>query len=374
MDRESIQPEMASVSEWNMQTHTIRGTSRAGLGIVQPSVSPGPDRDKRNSRNVSASVSAIIVNYNGGEHLRACLRSLSAQTHSLTNVFVVDNASTDGSLDTIEAGSQCEIIRLDENTGFSSACNRASAITADSEWLLLLNPDAILDPKWLENMLMAAGTYPDCAMFACRLIQNGNRNLLDGAGDVFHVSGAHWRRGHGRVAHRRYKEAEEVFSPCAAAALYKHDAFHQVGGFDESFFCYGEDVDLAFRMRMQGHYCMYVPEAVAYHAGSACTSRRSDFAVYHGHRNLVWVYFKNMPKTLLFLYLPQHLIWNLVSVVWFTLRGQGRMIIRAKWDAIKALPRICHERCKVQSQRKVKMRDLWAAMHRGILQAYFGRH
>jgi len=325
-------------------------------------------------RDAHPSVAAVIVNFNGGSYLLSCIRSLSAQTYPLTKIFVVDNASTDPSLATIKQELHCEIVQLGQNTGFAAASNHAAALAENCEWLVMLNPDAVLEPDWLEKMLEAVGKQPDCALFASRLLQHDERELLDGAGDAFHVSGAHWRRGHGKVAEGQYVAAEEVFSPCAAAALYHREVFLEADGFDETFFCYGEDVDLAFRLRMMGHHCMYVPEAVAHHVGSACTCRRSDFAIYHGHRNLVWVYFKNMPAPLLFLYLPQHLFWNLASIVWFTILGQGRVIIRAKWDAIKALPRVLRERRTVQARRMVSLRKLLGAMDRGMLRAYLGRH
>ena len=111
------------------------------------------------------------------------------------------------------------------------------------------------------------------------------------------MSGWAWQRGHGQRIGRvdDPEAAEEVFAPCAAAALYQRDAFQEVGGFDESYFCYFEDIDLGFRLRLAGHRCLYVPQAVALHLGAATAGRESDFAVYHAHRNLVWTYVKNMP-------------------------------------------------------------------------------
>jgi GT2 family glycosyltransferase len=340
-----------------------------GLGKIEPQSREGMSAPGRCS--VLASVAAVIVNYNGGPFLQACMRSLSAQSHPLTKVFVVDNASIDNSLATIEHEPCCEIVRLNQNAGFAVASNRAVALAEGCEWLLMLNPDATLEPDWLERMLEAAAKHSDCAMLASRLLQHEHRNLLDGAGDVFHVSGAHWRRGHGQIDKGQFMADEEVFSPCAAAALYRRDVFLAVGGFDEAFFCYGEDVDLAFRLRLMGERCMYVPHAIARHVGSASSGRNSDFAVYHGHRNLVWLYLKNMPGLLLFLYLPQHLIWNLVSILWFVLRGQSATILRAKRDALRSLPRVLRERRRVQSQRKVGCRALLRVMGRGFLRPYF---
>src|SRR6185436_15150615 len=135
-------------------------------------------------------------------------------------------------------------------------------------------------------LLEAAAAEPAFACFASELRMAGDPRLLDGAGDVYHVSGLSWRRGHQRPLSGLGTERREVFSPCAAAALYRRDVLAAVGGFDESLFCYFEDIDLGFRLRLEGHRCLYVPGAVVHHVGSALSGRRSAFTVYHGHRNL----------------------------------------------------------------------------------------
>jgi GT2 family glycosyltransferase len=136
----------------------------------------------------------------------------------------------------------------------------------------------------------------------------------------------------------------EVFSACAAAALYRRDAVLAAGGFDESFFCYFEDVDLGYRLRLAGHRVWHVPRAHARHIGGASTRPGSDFALYHGHRNLVWSYFRNTPRSLLWRTLPQHLLWNLATVLWFAFRGRGLVMLRSKRDALLGLPRVLRER------------------------------
>jgi GT2 family glycosyltransferase len=153
-----------------------------------------------------------------------------------------------------------------------------------------------------------------------------------------------------------------VFSACAAAALYRRDAFEAVGGFDEDFFCYLEDVDLGFRLRLAGHRCTYVPDAVVHHVGSATTVKDSDFAVYHGHRNLVWAYVKNMPGRLFWLFLPQHIAANLYIVVRYAIEGRWRVVMKAKWDAIQGIPRMWKKRRAIQAQRIASIAKIRAAM------------
>ena len=144
----------------------------------------------------------------------------------------------------------------------------------------------------------------------------------------------------------------EVFAPCAAAALYRRAAFEEIGGFDERFFCYFEDVDLGFRLRLRGYRCLYVPDAIVRHVSSALSGYRSDFAVYHGERNAVWTFVKNMPGPLFWLYLPQHLALNVAALFYYPWRGQGRVVWRAKRDAILGLPAALRERRAVQQRRR----------------------
>jgi GT2 family glycosyltransferase len=121
---------------------------------------------------------------------------------------------------------------------------------------------------------------------------------LDGAGDEYHVSGLAWRRFYNHLANGYGLKPEEVFGACAAAAMYRREDFLKIGGFDEDYFSYFEDVDLSFRLRLAGGRCLYVPDAIVHHVGSASTGKLSDFVVYYGHRNLVWTFFKDMPGTL----------------------------------------------------------------------------
>ncbi len=246
--------------------------------------------------------------------------------------MVLDNASTDDSASAATAvlSFPTKLIRAPTNLGFAAGVNRAVREAPPTRWLTLLNPDAFPEPDWLEQLMSATQRHPDCASFASRQVMADQPDLLDGAGDVYHTSGLAWRAGHGRPVPTDPEPEREVFSACAAAALYRRDIFEALGGLDEDFFCYMEDVDLGFRLRLAGWGCKYIPTAVVHHVGSATSGRRSHFTTYHGHRNLVWVFFKNMPGALLWLYLPQHLLLNLMECCVFLARGQGRTILRGE--------------------------------------------
>ena len=295
----------------------------------------------------------MIVNWNGGSLLARCLEAVRAQTLPAAEILVVDNDSQDGSADRIEERYPgVTVLRPGRNLGFAAANNLAAA-GARAEWLALLNPDAFPERDWLERLAAAARQHPEHTFFASRLVSERDPETLDGTGDLYNATGLAWRRDHGRRAARGTDVAGDVFSACAAAALYRRDAFLAAGGFDESYFCFFEDVDLAFRLRLAGHRCRYVPDAVVRHVGSAVTRKGSDFAIYHGHRNLVWTYAKDMPWPLLLAYLPAHLMVNLGSLAYFAVRGRGRAILRAKRDALRALPEVLRRRRAVQARARI---------------------
>jgi GT2 family glycosyltransferase len=212
-------------------------------------------------------------------------------------------------------------------------------------------------------LVQAARECPGTAALGSLQLMSENRATIDGAGDCYHISGLFWRAAHGRSLAATKLEAREIFSPCAAAALYRKAAVDEIGGFDEAFFCYGEDVDLGFRLRLAGWKSMLVPDAVVRHVGSASSGgQRSQFASYHGHRNMVWVYMKNMPGLLFWLFLPLHILANIASVAVLTLRGQGKVAWRAKRDAIKGLPKMWKKRKAIQAKRVSSLWDILRAL------------
>ena len=316
-------------------------------------------------------VAVVIVNWHAEALLEAALSALERQTLAPRRVIVADNGSdTELPLARYTRGA-LSVIRMPGNKGFAAANNRAVQEAADCEWIALLNPDAIPQDDWLERLLEATCRHPEISAFGSRQLMGADHSRLDGLGDVYHVSGAAWRDGHGGPASDHPGHDGEIFAPCAAAALYRRDALLEAGGFDEDFFCYFEDVDLGFRLRLLGHRSRLVPEAVVYHLGGATSGgRKSDFSVYHGQRNLVWSYFKNMPWPYFLLYLPQHLMFNLASVLLFILRGQGGVILRAKWSALRGLPRMLGKRRLIQAHRRASARAVRAAMCAGWLAPY----
>lgn len=317
---------------------------------------------------MTQTISVIIVNWNGAGVLPRCLSALSAQTRPPDEIILADNASRDDSVAWVRAHHpNVRLIELDQNLGFAAA-NNLAAKASTSEWLALLNPDAFPEPGWLAAFAGAIRAHPDIISFTGLLTDAENPGVLDGSGDLYHSSGLAWRRSHGAAddAVARARMQAPIFSACGASALYRRDAFLEIGGFDEDFFCYLEDVDLGFRLLLQGHECRLVPTAVARHVGSATTGRRSPFSIYHGHRNLTWAYLKNMPGILFWLYLPQHLAMSLVALAWYTLKGRGGTIWKAKLDALRGVPAQLKKRRRIQRQRTISSGELRRYLVRGI--------
>ncbi len=333
------------------------------------------DRNTKFKRSYSflhrtfAPVSIIIVNWNANFYLERCIQSVIRQTILPVEIIVFDNDSTDNSVKRVaEKFPNVRIIESKNNFGFSKANNIAvKESSSKSEWIIFLNPDAFPEPNWVENLLNAANANPCVSIFASCLLNATSPSVVDGVGDEYHVSGIVWRSGHGMKKNSTVMISREIFSPCAAAAMFKKTDFIDAGGFDEDFFCFVEDVDLGFRMRLLGHKCLFVPDAVALHVGSAVTGKNSEFAIYHGHRNLVWAYIKNMPNLLFWTFLPCHIIMTIFTVFYYTLKNQSKIIIKAKLDAIRGIKKMWKKRQKIQSKRVVSTRKIWRVLNKKII-------
>ncbi|PKN39106.1 MAG: glycosyltransferase family 2 protein [Deltaproteobacteria bacterium HGW-Deltaproteobacteria-2] len=318
---------------------------------------------------MKTNVAILIVNWKSSPMLLRCLECIAKQESIKPEIFVLNNGNDDPI-----AESYCsrfpavQFYKSEKNIGFAAGNNLLFQKTKGYEWIALINPDAYLEPDWLSKMLSAAIAHPEYSFFASRLVQSVNREILDGDGDTMHVSGWAWRKGNYQPIPHDINKPLEIFSACAAAALYRRDVFELMDGFDEDFFCYFEDVDLGFRLRLAGHRCLLVPDAVAYHVGAATTgNRHSDFVVYHGHRNMVWAYVKNMPDALFWSLLPAHILINLVTIIWFSLRGQVVVILKAKWDALCGISRMWQKRRDIQRNRTASIAEIWKILNKSFL-------
>ena len=323
-------------------------------------------------------VGLVIVTFNAERHIARCLEAVQRQTHEPRRIIVIDSGSTDRTLTVVDEvskrlGMTVEIVTLGANLGFAVANNRGVERLTDCELVALLNPDAFPDPNWLAILVAAAAAHPDDASFASRLMVADAGNMIDGAGDVFHVSGLVWRYGHRLTVEQVQGALTErpVFAACAAAALYRRADWQRAGGFDERYFCYAEDVDLGFRLQLMGRTCRYVPDAIAYHVGSATSGVDSAFSVYHGYRNLEWTFVKNMPSRLLWRYAPLHLVAIAAELLWFSRKGLAASVLKAKWDAMRGLSSAMADRRKIQATRTVDTDALRALLDQSPLLSRF---
>ena len=298
-------------------------------------------------------VSVVVVTYQSAATLAACLAALKAQSFGDLEIVLVDNASADGAAQAAaRADPTLRLIANPENRGFAGGVNDGVA-AARGRWIALINPDAYADPDWLARLIAAAQAHPDVRAFASRQLMAQDPTRLDGLGDVMASAGFPFRGGYRRPDPGPC-EIGEVFSPCGGAMLIARDLFLALGGFDERLFCYCEDVDLGYRLRLAGMRTLVAPEAVVRHEGSASTGGpRSDFAVFHGTRNRLWVFVKDTPPALFWLTIPLHIATTALLFARHATRGE----LAAPWRGLKAgiagLPMAFAARRETQAQRKV---------------------
>jgi GT2 family glycosyltransferase len=306
-------------------------------------------------------ITVIVVNYNGGDFLRGCIASLARQTFRSFETILVDNASSDGSLDTlVEKPDRLIVLREPKNHGFAGG-NNLAASRATGRWIALLNPDAEAAPDWLESMMRAVKDRPSHRIVASLQIAMVNDAILDGAGDCYLAYGYAWRGGFGRPA-TETPQPGECFAPCGAAALYPKDIFLSAGGFDERYFCYHEDVDLGFRLRLLGERCQFDPRCRVRHAGSGITGRASDFAVFHGARNGFWTYIKNMPGRLLIVTFPVWVLGTFAILLRGLVTGRFRATIRGLAAAFANLGPALQARRDLKRRRKASLGEIASAL------------
>ena len=317
-------------------------------------------------------ISIIVPTWNSYAHIGIFLDHLKKQTTSNFEVLLVDNGSDDyikGIIHEKWPSINIREIVLKENKGFAVACNLGTQ-TAKGEWLAFLNADAFPESDWLENFMATQKEYPYADAFGSLILQDSHPNLVDSAGDVYNMSGIAWKGYGGYPVTEVPPQPRRIFAPCAAAAFYRRDVFLEIGGFDKDFFSYFEDVDLGFRLNLYGYQCIFLPDSRVRHVGSASTGKESDFALYHYHRNFIWSYIKNMPSTLFWLYLPFHILANLIFFLKYLKNGRGEVVFKAKIAALKGLGKMLIKRRQIQRERRTKVSEINNLLNRSLFAPY----
>jgi GT2 family glycosyltransferase len=295
-------------------------------------------------------VAVVIPTWNGRSLLEAALRSLYAQSYSDYEVIVVDNGSSDGTVEHLrERWPAVHVVALADNVGFAAAVNLGIA-RAHGEYVALLNNDMELDPEWLAELVAALDAEPGAGSAASKLRMLREPGVLDGAGDLVTWYGATWRRGHGEPDRGQYDAPGVVASPCAGAALYRRAALDAVGGFDERFFAYLEDADWGLRAQLAGWPCLWVPSAVAYHLGGATSRRMGDLETELIARNTLALVVKSFPAARFLLWSPLLLGYQAYTLVRAVGAGTWRAVLRGWVGALRGLPETLRARQEVRDR------------------------
>ncbi len=294
----------------------------------------------------------VIINWNGRRYLPECLDSVMNQSYRHATATLVDNYSSDGSVEYVSRRFKgVKIIALNDNIGFAAANNRG--ITSSSgEFVALLNNDAVAHPDWLKMSVECLNRYRDAGFCASKIVDYYHRDILDTAGDIYTSGGVNAKRGLGKKIDL-YAHAQYVFGACAAAAVYRRQMLEEIGLFDEDFFIMCEDVDLSFRAQLAGHKCIYCPQSIVYHKTHGTIKDVDTVFSYYGQRNSEYVFLKNMPLGLLITSFPSHIVYNLFVSIYFLLKGQWLSFLKAKFSFLLNIRKVLRKRAEIRKTVKV---------------------
>jgi len=314
-------------------------------------------------------VSVTIVTWNSAQHLGECFASLAQQDCRDFEVVIVDNASSDQTRKILgDVESRWRVIYNDSNAGFAAGQNQAIAASA-GEWVLSLNPDVLLSPDFISALVRAGETHPEAGSLCGKLLrwdaaaQRHRTKIIDSTGIFFTRNMRHLDRGAEEVDRGQYERMQYVFGATGAAAMFRRDFIRSVSVegefFDEEFFAFREDADLAWRAQLMGWKCFYVPSAVAWHVRRVTPKRRRDLPLvinWHSVKNRFLMRGKNASGWLCWkLFFP--VAWRDLMTLGYALVGDWRMI-SAVFYPFRAFGSIRRKRAIIQSRRNVSDRDL----------------
>jgi GT2 family glycosyltransferase len=277
---------------------------------------------------IMTEVAVVIANWNGKKYLKDCFDSLRAQSQKHFKVVLVDNGSEDGSADFVrENYPETEIVRLEENVGFAKGYNigmKKSFEDENIEYVFVLNNDTKLDEKCIEELVGCAKMNPDAGSIQSKVLNFFDPGKIDCAGILLSVDGVATNRGYGEKDSGQYEKETEIFGANGTASLFSRKALEKTklsNGeyFDNSYFAYYEDVDLAWRLRLAGFKSYYCPKAITHHVHSATAGRISGFKAFYLNRNRFFTLIKNYPLCrlvfILFVLTPIRYIFLLFRVI-----------------------------------------------------------
>jgi GT2 family glycosyltransferase len=326
-------------------------------------------------------VSIIVVNWNGAGFIEDCLASIENQTWRNRECILVDNGSEDGSLEKmrkwVERVPNTQLIALGSNTGFCQANNIGFA-AAKGEWIALMNNDAMAEPAWIEELIRCGDPERRIGMIGSKILFADPKGVIDKAGHLIYWDGQNRGRGTMEADAGQYEQEEEILWPDACAALYHRQVFMDTGGFDETFFAFGDDADLGMRARLLGWKAWYAPKAVVHHRHSATAGAYSPLKIMLVERNRLLLAIKNFPWSLLL----ANPYWSLRRFIWHAYaatRRQGaaaQLVAAQGWmrlpfilawayaSAAKRLPAALRKRRSIQKTKHLSNREVRLLLRR----------
>jgi GT2 family glycosyltransferase len=313
-----------------------------------------------------------VVNWNRLDLLSACLESLTRQQGVDFEVIVVDNGSSDGSVEMAERefgrGQRLSlrVLANSDNRGFCAANNQGIA-AARAEFIALLNNDAAAEPGWLAALRRSFEGRPEVGMAASKILVFEDPRRIDKAGHLIYPDGQNRGRGSGEVDAGQYDRLEEILWPDGCAAMYRREMLNRIGGFDEDFFAYADDAELGLRARIAGWSCLYVPDAVVRHHRGSTLGVTSSHRLELIERNRVLLAAKLFPWSLLWLNGPYYLARIGAGILAATLgrgeidrfpgfRGKCRAamaLLKGDLAAVRLLPRMVRKRREINKLRRL---------------------
>jgi len=311
-------------------------------------------------------ISTVILNWNGKEYLHPCLQSVKGQTYPNIEIILVDNASTDGSIEYIkDLLSDLRLIINYRNIGYGGGNNRGIE-EAKGRYIFVLNSDTEIEKRCLELLWECIETDQRIGVTTPKILLYDRRDIIDAAGLTIYPDGL--SIGRGRLEpQEKYNQREEVFFGSGCASLFRKEMLEEIGLFDEDFFAYAEDTDLGWRARLARWKSYYVPEAVVYHHHSKKFGTYSPLKAFLVERNRIWVAWKNFPLPILYLW-PFYTLWRYFyqGIGALIQRGaSGRfgqesssfllifILMKAYLSGLRGLPAILRKRKEVQTKKRM---------------------
>ncbi len=307
-------------------------------------------------------VSVVIANWNGRRHLAGCLPALARQSYPNVEIIIVDNGSSDGSLAWLaQHHPAVTVIANDRNRGFAAANNQGLG-AAHGEFMALLNNDTQPEPQWLAALVQALEADERLGMAASLMLFADRPGVINSTGVCVDRCGISWDRAGGRKLSGAEDEPVAIFGASAGAALYRRALFDDIGAFDEDFFAYLEDVDLAWRARWRGWRAVHVPRARVLHAHSATGQEGSAFKTYWLARNKVALLAKNYPTPYLWWWLPLILAYDALSLLTALVRQRSLSALRGRLAGWASLGRALRQRRAQLQRASVPAREIFALL------------